>query len=205
MGSQADTLPPHFEATVQNHGQCFRVNFALGREDPSGERVSVIIRKNRDDSLKDDRAVIVFVVAKMDRTSRDLTPAIEHRLMHMMAEHPFSAEGGDECGVNIDDPELEVVGDHNFREEATKHNEVDLMFATQTKDFVAVWIGSREGFSIQENGVDPEFFGSLDSPAFSTGDDKRNDSVERSLLNLLLKIDQRGSPARNQNSQSRWG
>lgn len=148
--------------------------------------------------------MVVFVVTEMDRTPGELTPAIEDSLMDMVAKHPFSAEGGDECWMNIDDPELEIVWNDNLRQESSQNDQINLVFPTKPEDFVAVGLCPRKRFAIQQDGIDAQLPCAVNPSTFTTGDDKGDDSVQLSLLNLLLEIDQSSSSARNQNSQSRW-
>jgi hypothetical protein len=52
--------------------------------------------ENRHDTLQDDRAVIVFLVGKMDRAPAHLDARCQRSLMHPQPIAPLATKGGDE-------------------------------------------------------------------------------------------------------------
>jgi len=71
-----------------------RVNLALLLKHSCSESFRGILIENWNSSLRDDRAMVVIVVGKMDGTATDFRPERKHGFMNVMSIHPLPAKCG---------------------------------------------------------------------------------------------------------------
>jgi len=79
----------------------FRVNAVFDRPDPIGELGWGIVGVDRDRLLKDNGAVIVFLVDKVDGGACPMDAVVEHGAVDVHSIHALAAKGRKESGVNV--------------------------------------------------------------------------------------------------------
>ena len=67
------------------------------------ENVRRVILEHRARSLRDDRARVISLIAKMHRAASEFAAMREHRFMHMMPIHAFATKLWQQCRMNIND------------------------------------------------------------------------------------------------------
>jgi hypothetical protein len=70
----------------------------------------------------------------VDRAARDLDAPGDGGLVHGPAVIASAAEGGDQRGVDVEDPPLVIGGDLHQREEAAQDDQVGAAVADRTED-----------------------------------------------------------------------
>ena len=158
---------------------------------------------NIDGLLSDDLAAVGDLVDKVDRGSGDLDTVIQCCLMDPQSVEAFTAEAGDQGGMDIDDP-LGISGGEVFGQnghEACQHDQIDAVCA---QHFLELFFkGSlRAAFLFQHHsGVDAGFFGALQR--ISAGIVGNHQCDFAAFQSLALGIDQRlqvGAASGDQNS-----
>ncbi len=81
-----------FQATGREESDGGGEGFALGGKYTSGELLGSVVVRDRNHALRNDRAVIVFVIDKVNRASADLCSASQDRFVNVMSVKAFPTE-----------------------------------------------------------------------------------------------------------------
>jgi hypothetical protein len=80
-----------------------RVKLTFGFKHPGRERLRSIVIENRDSALGDDGSVIVMIIEKMNRATRDLAAVVQNRLMDFDSVISRTAKRRNQTWMDIDD------------------------------------------------------------------------------------------------------
>src|SRR5690606_19459009 len=104
---------------------------------------SSIAARNGTTALCNDRALVVVVVDKMNRASRELNAVLDGRSVNSQSIKAMAAEGWNQGGVDVNDSIGKVVGDGQQLEIASHHDQLHVMLTTQSENRLAMrlWVG----------------------------------------------------------------
>src|SRR5581483_5244478 len=86
----------HLQPALRKKADRFRIRDFLFLKHPAGERMNRVIVQHPTGSLNDDRPGVVMRIDKMNGAPADPAAMIQHRLVHLRAVHPLSAEAGEQ-------------------------------------------------------------------------------------------------------------
>jgi hypothetical protein len=89
----------------------FRQSFTFQSEHAALEGFRGIVREHVAGALKDDWAVVVFIVDPVDRTSRNLDAEVYRRFVNAQPVHALAAKRRYERGMDVQHTVLVVAGD----------------------------------------------------------------------------------------------
>ena len=121
----ADSAPFNGNFMPGNRGDHLREGQALLGEDPSRQRVDVVILVDGAFPLVDHGAVVVDLVDGMDGASGDPITCIEHRSMDSGSVHPRASMPWQQRWMDVDDTILPPWCDSKVPEVARKADHVD--------------------------------------------------------------------------------
>lgn len=113
---------------------------ALLLEDARGQRVGGVVLLDLADPLQDDRAVVVLVVDIVDSAAAVPDASVDHRLVNARTIHAGAAKAGQQRGMDVDHPPLEVCRDQHMLQESRHHHQGDVRFAARIEHRPAVVI-----------------------------------------------------------------
>lgn len=112
----------------------FRVGVTLLLKYPCSKDIGRIIVQNRNRFLKQDGAVIVLIVCKMDCASAYFRTIVQNRLMDVMAIKPLPTKSRNQGRMDVEDSVMEVRRDNDQLKESRHANQIGLLFAAMLEN-----------------------------------------------------------------------
>ena len=193
------------ESVLGKEGYCFGVGDAFLLEDAGGECVGGVVVEDVAGALGDDGAGVVFVGAEVDGAAGDFAAGVEDGFVDVMSPHALSAEGREECGVDVHHAVFVVGGDVPEAEPAGLNDEIDAGGVQCLGQFCAEGFDIGKVFAADDGRFEAEFTGAVTAGDLGAGADDGDDfGVEAAGGDFVLEVDHGASAAAEENAKAKF-